>query len=1193
MCMLVRRASSPCWSVLRLRGRSLCCATVPHRRAPPALTRHFSPTCCRSVAATPLLSVIQVRAYGTSQGATEEEEEDEEDDFMQAYEDMLLNASSQREPSASDRVVDTPNEDALAKASHVSFADTSSATTFPPPSSSATSTAEALVAEAAALLPADGTAMALTDLTPLLDAEAISEHFGSVRGFLQLYPHRFTCVLDAHTKRWRVSRAVHVSALSAAAAGGAAAPSSSHSLQESASDAVKHAALDMAEMTLKEELAEVLRGANASSSSSSSARIANTTTTTITTQDEISAHTGKEKPARPAASHRLLSLSSAQAAVPIPWPAIADLLPEDGSCVPIALLRSQLPPEIAQALRANRAGLARCFKQDYDTARAFVALTADATAFMRVAATAVVVVDPRVDSPSSSSSSSSTMLRSSTAPTRVPLWTPQATGETVTHHLRSAQTGTAAAATLDDGVYVPAPADYTSAHPEEEAEAWWVDVPLDEEEGEGDAGAAAAAGKVGGALREGQATGDPRDDDTAGALPHTAAVDDANVLDAATGLQEVPYDGPDCSRGREGSGATFGDASLLAGLDIALLRHAPAAPCAAAAQTLKLPDSLAAASSSSAASSALTAVDGAVKRTTKKARVPRPSTPDEWIALHTALANAHGWLTPPEMLDYLVECVPTFFVPLNEVRISDALLKLVGPRTSMRTLLTRIYVYYVDRSEDGERVRLAAHVTHPQRAMADRHYPAWNPAAIESCVPATAGGDWHGGSSAIDDGDDSGNGNGGGGGGESLSACARLSSSKLQTSETTKMFPVMHVRRPIKSALPGKPPRKRRPGELPCASSPLALKQASVSAEAVGTPTAAAVAAASSSTTDAAAQVPSAAGDGKTASTTTRPLAVVVLPRRSQAGGVSLSSIPVTDIGYPFLALATQPVEVWPWWARLLCLLPCDAYVPLKEIGTCYVPGLTPDEVASVWKASESLRTDSSAGSKRDGHPFPFTLLRPPPEGPRLVRLRPFWLSPGCTAELDASVMPADLARQLRPVWMPVSRVMAKLTASSREATLSLARRRMPGVTCTPEAALLCLLRDCGRCCWVNEEGTKVRRYAAAHEMDDVFHLSLSLLHGFSSAQSWEPVPVVLARAAAHVQPLFSQATKSSTGSPYDVGLIGMLHRTPMQELQPFLKRHVQWIDVKPSTAEGNGEAASELLIRRRAAFVSFTHTRA
>jgi hypothetical protein len=1086
--------------------RPLCCFSS---RSFIALSVNRSASCaaCRRSTLVQPLPSTQVHYYSSTEvaEAARAAAADDDDDCMQAYEDMLLNAASPSEEGESVLSEHLPTD--------VTTAPTYTTPAFSPP---VTNPAETLVEEALAVLPVDGTAVQLTDITPLLDLETISDHFGSARGFFQLYPHRFTCVQDEKSKRWRVARA--------AAMRGSGAPAlaptkpSPPAMERMTADPTSHAELDLSEIALREELALLQPHAALTSVSSTTPAVAATTAATPHKQTRRSA------------------LVSVAADLHLPWDVIAALLPDDGSPISIAQLRSLLPSDVAEALRTHHMGLARCYKLNYEEAHHFLALSADSTFLLRR--------NPNVSA-------------SATAPTAVPLslWTPPvgpSANTTITQHMCDSAAPTTSARTteMDDGVYVPVPVDAIDFYVKDAADAWWVTVPLEDEMGSAE-----------------EQSSSPYD---TSAQPHSVnegEESDTGSLDTATGLEEVPYEGITTARTGHhpphgsGGGDAVGDASLLAGLDLALLYHAPPVPKPAA----QLPNSL---RPSAGAAGTTTAADGSAgKQQKKRTRVPRPTTAAEWIALHTTLANAHGWLTPPEMLDYLVECIPTFFVPLEEVRTSDALLKLVGPRTSMRTLLTRIYMYYVERSEDGTKVRLAESVTHPQRGAANPHYAAWDPATTWRGTKTTNG--WRSDNNEL----------AGAGTDFSTDLAEPLSPlpsscgfSKLQASDATKAFPMLHVLRPIKSALSNKRPRRTTPGN------------------------------ASSSTTTAAAAFPammSHAGAAMTAAAAAVPTAEAGTTQKSSSDlagsgasgrkGVTLAFLSPTDIGYPYQALATQPATSWPWWAKLLCVLPFDTYVPLADLGIHYVPGLSPAEVELAWRASESIAEVHAGKGVGSPHPFPYTLLRPPSDGARQVRLRPFWLAPGSTAELDTTVLPTDLVKHIRPVWMAVPRVLQKLSSDTREAVMSLALRRMPGTTCTADEAFVCLLRDCGRCCWVNEEGTKVRRYAASQEMDDIFHASLSLLYGFSSARAWEPLGAVLAKAAEHVQPLFNDRSAGvAHHTPYNVGLLGMLHRTPGAEQHTFLKRHAQWVDVKVESSAGEGDGLSGLLVRRRVAYAAF-----
>lgn len=1072
------RRSFSCWSVRRL--SRLVSLSLQRTRAVPAAqlytrSRRQVRLDVRCIATPLVTSTRACAATAQKSSPYEVTNDDDDDDFMQAYEDLLLNVSAQTEngtlaPAGGgvgvERGAASPDntlaEEAWGSSSVLS---------------NAASAVDLLVDDAVALLPADGSPLQLTDVTPALDLEAVSEHFGSARRFFELYPHIFTCAQDGATRRWWVARAPRAAV---------AAPASSARRHDGSEDEkARHAALDVGEMSLREELTQL------------GVQQANPTHTTVTAAAAASvAHHGEG-----ARRRGVVRVDPSASVLHASWPVIATLLPDDGRPLPIAQLRALLPPELKQQLHEANTGLARCFKLDYAAAHACVRLSADSTAMMRADAQTAAAPPAEEWAPPPASLVNPALQQ---------------------HCENTLSEGDA------EGVYVPVPRDYVNPSAETEAEAWWVAVPFEDEDvvdaREGSGGGAGATNTNDVLLNE---------DDEAG------LVSGAGVADGATGLEEVPYEGISNTRS---SGDTVGDASLLRGLDVALLRCAPALPTAKKPQE-ELPTSLAGGSSTSTAPG---------KK--KAARVPRPTTPEEWIALHTALANAHGWLTPPQMLDYLVECVPTFFVPYDEVRTSDALVKLIGPRINMQTLLRRIYMYYTDRAEDGTQVRLAEAVQHAQRGIANVHYPQWDP-STQQRQPTDEG--W-----GADGGDEV-----GAAPPSATAAATRSTTTGLQASEATKAFPVLRVLRPIRSALSSQLPRRRNAAGMvpPPVGAPTKLKHASAAMASLDKANTAAVSGTASNTSTTA------------SSSAARPLEMVV-----RGGGVSLATIPTTDIGYPFMALATQPAAEWPWWARLLCVLPYSRYVPLDAVAALCHVSLTPSETEQVWSAGASIADAEKGNKARTAHPFPYTLLRTPPDSARQVRLRPFWLSPGCTAELDAAVLPGAVVKLLRPVWVPVPRLLQRLSADTRDETLAMATRRMPGVAISAEDAFVCLLRDCGRCCWVNAEGTKVRRYTSTQEMDDIFHPALSLLYGFASPRTWEPVSTILDRAAAHVQPLLAD----SASAVRDVGLIGMLRHTPAAQLQTWLQRHVQWIDLK-TTGQGDG-GVPELLVRRRASFVSF-----
>ncbi|KAG5481111.1 hypothetical protein LSCM1_06792 [Leishmania martiniquensis] len=1035
-----------------------------------------------------------VRTYSAQACTHLEGAEEDEDDYLQAYEELLMQTGAHVEADGTSQPGD-PEAEGMDHISEEAGADVDAA--FPPSErpASVLSPADTLVEETLAALPANGSVVLLTDLTSSLDVEAISTLFGSVLSFLQLYPHCFTCTQNAKTSRWQVARSRSSIAPLDAVAAAAVAPTRSPAVDGSSQDGkATLESLDVVAMVLDEELMRV-RGTRCTSKTGT--RVAEAVPSVAKRPRCHLTPVAAPYPPVPSSA-----VYGADKAAPLTatdqawWPLIARLLPEDGTPLSISVLRASLPESIVQELRARQVGLARFFKQSYATASRDVALTADATALVRVTVPGT----------------------KSAAAASVSLWSP-------THQYPSTPKGkeplvmafSSALSDCEGGSYVPPPADYDTSH---DAEPWLVTIPLD----------------------EGECTA-PEGEPTESAYAEEAAlpqsVDAAAALEAATGLQQVLYSG---LGGAEGPSSAKGQGVGLQphDLDLERLRDAPAPPKAPA----------------KGGPSTATQLPGPAAPL-RKARPPRPSTPAEWLALHTAMAEERGWITPMQMLDYLVECVPTFYIPVDELRPSDAILKLVGARTSIQTLVCRVYVYFIERSEDKMQVRLAPTVEHAQRGAANVHYAAFNPETMTEQEQRGADGK----RDAVSAPADAGNGTSPTPGDSQRSVAhdaARGGGAVLQASEATKAFPVMRIQRPIKSehclhslrAAVG----NSKGAALPV-TSPTAMRRSSLG-EGAGV----------------------SASAGKSCPPT-------IL--KGNSGVIALSSVPTNEIGYPFLSLATQPADTWPWWARLLCVLPFDTYVPLDHLCIHYCPDLTPANVHLAWKATEAS-SPPTAPTDKTCTPIPLALLRAPTTS-RKVRLRPFWLSPGCTAELEGKMVPAGLVKQLRPAWVPVSRVIAKLTSEAREESLALAARRPSAAGLSAEEALVMLLRDCGRFCWVQEDGTKVRTYAASSALDDHFHASLSLLYGFSSARVWAPLPELLDRASEHVRIFFAHSRTPPFASPNTVGLIGMLRQAPPEELKAFITRHSQWLEVKETNGgEAGDKAATQLHVRRRAALISF-----
>ncbi|RNF05328.1 hypothetical protein TraAM80_04635 [Trypanosoma rangeli] len=161
-------------------------------------------------------------------------------------------------------------------------------------------------------------------------------------------------------------------------------------------------------------------------------------------------------------------------------------------------------------------------------------------------------------------------------------------------------------------------------------------------------------------------------------------------------------------------------------------------------------------------------------------------------------------------------------------------------------------------------------------------------------------------------------------------------------------------------------------------------------------------------------------------------------------------------------------------WCALLEALPHERYVGVSEWAS----------IAGVATSAVNLFTEK----KYDAHYF---LTRNTPvkgDDTLLWRLRPYWLAPGCTGELGSedSFEAAAIEKHLKPIWVPISRVLQKLSASENHNVLA-ASSECGGVGQW--------LRKFGRMCWVDKEGTKVRKYCATADLDDILHVVVQYLH--------------------------------------------------------------------------------------------------
>ncbi|KEG08071.1 hypothetical protein DQ04_08071000 [Trypanosoma grayi] len=95
--------------------------------------------------------------------------------------------------------------------------------------------------------------------------------------------------------------------------------------------------------------------------------------------------------------------------------------------------------------------------------------------------------------------------------------------------------------------------------------------------------------------------------------------------------------------------------------------------------------------------------------------------PEDLLKAHTEVALLRGRRSPSEMLDLFVECVPSFYVPVHQVKVTDALARVLGPQNTLHKVI-KIYSYYFDRDKSTDTVRLKPTLIHPRLGMANAFF---------------------------------------------------------------------------------------------------------------------------------------------------------------------------------------------------------------------------------------------------------------------------------------------------------------------------------------------------------------------------------------------------------------------------------------------------------------------------------------
>ncbi|ORC92745.1 uncharacterized protein TM35_000034980 [Trypanosoma theileri] len=118
----------------------------------------------------------------------------------------------------------------------------------------------------------------------------------------------------------------------------------------------------------------------------------------------------------------------------------------------------------------------------------------------------------------------------------------------------------------------------------------------------------------------------------------------------------------------------------------------------------------------------------------KKKEVEKVSgrmSPDELLKAHTVVAQLRGRRSPSEMLDLFVECIPTFYVPVQKIKLTDALARILGPQNTLHKVI-RIYSYYFDRDKTVDTVRLKPSIQHLRIGIANVLYQNMKDISVSS-----------------------------------------------------------------------------------------------------------------------------------------------------------------------------------------------------------------------------------------------------------------------------------------------------------------------------------------------------------------------------------------------------------------------------------------------------------------------------
>ncbi|CCW64917.1 unnamed protein product [Phytomonas sp. EM1] len=867
-----------------------------------------------------------------------------------------------------------------------------------------TEAVRAIVSEAVALLPEDGRSIRLTDLTPLLDVEAINKLSGggSVLSFLQSFPDVFTVSASegqgvsggglgvGSGRRWYVSRLKPIKS-----------PAGAIPSADGGSGALTMKLNDLADLYTEEELRALIRPASRSVAGTCQEERLSTSTAPSRTAKCGQRHA--LQPVNDPADGHVSSISTPD------WGLLAAALPPSKPLPVTQVMREVAPEEFLLQVKSSGKGLIRLFHEQYEVARHHVMLSAENSLLARAGELHDVAA-----------------------------WAPDVAAEQL---MKSNDLGVSS---------------------------WVGDLLLDEEE-------------------EVSASDSFVEDEED--VPTETGQDAAAWAATTVHWPNVFYDGLSAPQ-KKSPGTSSARASTKS-------KKSPKSSKAPAIR-LTTPADSPVDSAKPIYKSDKAHSESQVKERAAACRSScegRPKNPQELQEAHTELAIQRGWRTPLEMLDFFVECFPTFFVPVPELVPTDALARILGPRNTISHVV-KVYSYFFEYDKNNNHARLAPSLQHPRIGQANVHYAKWDPQRL------TGGPDTrHGSASRL---------------------TARPCGVTLQGTAATNAFPIL---KPIiRSAHGASNPN------------PLVAKNRHAFNTAQG-------------------------------STAASSLALSGVPRSSIFSGIE----------------HVDHLQSLHTLLKIINIIPYAKFVSLIEAAE--QAGVTAAEFEGIIQADGETFTNANAH-----HHLFLTVSLSEGDGGRMVRLRPYWLAPNSLGDLKAEDLPVKVSSALRPTWTSINKFLSKIPEDSQAQLLQLKVRDQ--IDCgdidgseqnerNHLQQIMGCLRLAGRCCWVDVDGMRVRRYTANADLDDFTHIIVDLLSHFAT-HVLEPVDVILDRADTSLSALSHTEKDMTRGEGGLTALCRHALQSRREEFVEFLQSHKRVLEVSAADDGRN------ICVRRKTSFVSF-----